>query len=263
MGRHAGELEIEARLVAQLREEFQRQQAITEKDFLRYINDHIAGTLARSWVHAFLRRHLDELQLCKWMSQEDHRPKAPRAFQRNTLKTYLRLHSRIGVQFGSGGIDDREDRRQQTVIARAEVPEHGVFRPISTGVRHLMLFVCVSAAIDSLTPVVMASNPMSNDIWSHRLREDEDVLVPVRRSALIDEASFSEYMPRAFLPYVEAVRSKAQFACEQAVLLMDSVRPHEASDVLALLERQSVAVIVFPVHATNSSRHCTFLYFLR
>jgi hypothetical protein len=98
-----------------------------------------------------------------------------------------------------------EDRRQKTVIAPAVVPEHDVFQRVSRRVRHMTLLACVGAPGDSLTPMVTTLNPIANDIWSHGLRQNEDVMLPVRQPVYIDEALFSEYVSRAFLPYVKVV----------------------------------------------------------
>jgi hypothetical protein len=59
---------------------------------------------------------------------------------------------------------------------------------------------------------------------------------------------FTEYISIVLLPYIDELRSNAEFAENEAVPLMDnwSIRAH--SDTLQMLAEHQVKVITFPLH---------------
>jgi hypothetical protein len=77
------------------------------------------------------------------------------------------------------GSSDWEDRKPRRVIAPRTVSPDDVYHPVSRRYRHLTFLACVSAGGDALTPIVLTSSLIRDDIWSTGLREEGDVLIRV------------------------------------------------------------------------------------
>jgi hypothetical protein len=75
------------------------------------------------------------------------------------------------------GPSDWEDPKPRKVIAPRTVSPDEVYHLVSRRYRHLTLLACVSAGGDALTPMVLTSSRVRDDIWSTRLQEDEDVMI--------------------------------------------------------------------------------------
>jgi hypothetical protein len=70
-------------------------------------------------------------------------------------------------------------------------------------------------------------------------------------SAYIIEELFYDYISTIFIPYVLAVRDRAGFEDEIAVLLMDSAVPHHCERIPRLLGKNNIIAITFPAHTMN------------
>jgi hypothetical protein len=85
------------------------------------------------------------------------------------------------------------------------VPEEDVYHTVSRMFKNLSLLVCVSAAGDLLTSLVVSTSPIPDSLWSNGLRADEDALIRHISPPYIDESTFFEYSTDVLIPYVNSV----------------------------------------------------------
>jgi hypothetical protein len=119
------------------------------------------------------------------------------------------------------GSADWEDRKPKKIIVPISIPEEDVYHPVSRKFKHLSLLACVSAAPDSLTPLVVSTSPIPDSLWSNGLRADEDALIRHRSPPYIDESTFFEYITDVLIPYVNSVRQNPDLYREYVVLFID------------------------------------------
>jgi hypothetical protein len=86
-------------------------------------------------------------------------------------------------------------------------------------------------------------------------------MVRRRTPAYIDEELFFEHITGIFIPYVDAVRSRAGLGTETAILLMDPARPHTSSRILQTLGEKNIIAITFPAHTTNLFQALDLVFF--
>jgi hypothetical protein len=255
-GRHAAlDEERENFLIAYIHERHEQLQAVTEKELLLFAKEKFNETLTKGWVHAFLYRHRDEIHLCRSLPQEDTRLVIPREYLERHIQTMKDLiHGKASELFfnlDEVGSADWEDRKPKKVIVPIAVPEEDVYHPVSRKYKHMSLLACVSAAGDSLAPLVVSAAPIPDSLWANGLRADEDVLIRHRSPPYVDESTFFEYITHVLIPYVNSVRENPDLYNEYAVLLMDSASPHVSERVLRVLGENRIMAIVFPAHTTH------------
>jgi hypothetical protein len=113
------------------------------------------------------------------------------------------------------------------------------------------LLAYVSAAGDTLTPMIIMGLPIHDSLWATRLRQDEDVMIQKWNPAYIDEELFFEYISNVFVPYAVNLRVQPHFESETAILMMDSALPQVSKHVLRLLGQNKIMAIIFPDHTIN------------
>jgi hypothetical protein len=84
------------------------------------------------------------------------------------------------------GSSDWEVRRIRKVIAPSIVRKEDVYHSVSRRHRHVTLLTCLSAAGDSLTPMIITGSAIRPSLWSRGLRQDEDVAIRIRTAASLD-----------------------------------------------------------------------------
>jgi hypothetical protein len=131
------------------------------------------------------------------------------------------------------------------------VPEEDVDHPLSRKFKHLSLLACVSAAGDSLTPLVVSASAIRDSLWSNGLRADEDALIRHRSPPYIDESTFFEYSTDVLIPYVKFVQQNPDLCRQYVVVLMDSASPHVPERVVKALRENRIIAIVFPAYFTR------------
>jgi hypothetical protein len=117
---------------------------------------------------------------------------------------------------------DWEDRKPKKTIVPISVQEEDICHQVSRKFKRLSLLACVSAAGDSLTPLVVSANPIPDSLWSNGLHADEDALIRHRSPPYIDECTFFEYITDLLILYVNFIRQNPDLCREYAVILMDS-----------------------------------------
>jgi hypothetical protein len=86
-GRHQTfEDDIERGLVQMATDRFHQGAALTNKELLNFIREE-KPSVTKGWVHAFIIRHLDAIQVCRSLPQEDTRMTISRAH----LEEHIRL----------------------------------------------------------------------------------------------------------------------------------------------------------------------------
>jgi hypothetical protein len=266
LGRHrALNAEIEASLVAMLLEAFQSGKAMTRKEFLLTVRERYDPELTKGWVNTFIGRHLDQLQTCRSLPQEEMRMLVPRVYLEEHIRT---LHAHVAGKFAELvfnldelGSADWEDRKIKKVIASSSVRKEDVFHAVSRRHRHTTLLACLSAAGDSLTPMIVTASAIRPSLWARGLRQDEDAMTRHRTPAYVDEELFAEYLFTVFIPYVTCVRNRPELENEPAVLLMDSALPHTSDRVKRILGENNIIAITFPAHTTNLFQALDLVFF--
>jgi hypothetical protein len=125
------------------------------------------------------------------------------------------------------------------------------------------LCLCVSAAGDALTSLLITGSPIPETLWSRGLRQDEDAMIPHPSPAYITEELCYDYISTVFIPYVLTVRDRTGFENGTAVflLLMDSPIPHTSERVRRPLGENSIIAIIFPAHTTNLFQALDLVFF--
>jgi hypothetical protein len=266
LGRHVVlDGEIELSLIRMLLDAFHEQKAMTQTKFLKIIGEQQNPKLTKGWLHDFIGRHLDELQICRSLPREDLQMAVPRAYLEDHICIlYTHITGRVAelvFNLDELGSADWEDRKAKKVIVPAGVPKEDVHHPVSRRHRHTMLLACVSASGDALTALLIMGSPIPESLWSRGLRQDEDAMIRHRLPAYITEELLYDCISTVFIPYVLAVRDRASFEDEIAVLLMDSAVPHTSERVRRLLGENNIIAVTFPAHTTNLFQALDLVFF--
>jgi hypothetical protein len=183
-GRHrAFDDDIKRGLIQMVTDRFHRGAALTNKEPLKLIREE-KPTVTKGWVHAFIGRHLDAIQVCRSRPQEDTRMIVPRTH----LEEHFQLMksvvegklSELVFNLDEVGFSDWEDRKPRTVIVPPSVSPDDVYHPVSRKYRHSTLLACVSAAGDALTPMIIVGSIIPDSLWDNGPRHDEDAMVRSR-----------------------------------------------------------------------------------
>jgi hypothetical protein len=70
-----------------------------------------------------------------------------------------------------------EDRNVRKVITPSSVHREDMYHSVSKCHDHMTLLACLSAAGDSLTPMIVTASAIHLSLWSHEVRQDEDVMI--------------------------------------------------------------------------------------
>jgi hypothetical protein len=234
---------------------FHHGQASTNKEMLQIVRER-NHLLTKRWLHAFIGRHFDQLQICRSLPQEDTRMLLPRAH----LEEHVPLaklviagqFSELVFNLDEVSSSDWDARKPKKMILPRSVRPDDVYHSVSRRYRHVTLLACIAAAGDTLTPMIISVSPIPASLWAQDLRQDEDAMLRARQLACTDENLFFEYISQVVVPYVSNLRERPEFANETAVLLMDSASPHVSEPTLQLFGLNKIMAIIFPSHMTNT-----------
>jgi hypothetical protein len=214
LGRHVAlDTEIELSLVWMLVDAFHEQKMMTQAEFLKIVRGQHNSKLTKGWLHDFISRHLDQLQICRSLPREDLQMAVPRACLEEHIRV-LETHipgklAELVFNLDELGSADWEDPKAKRVIAPANVRREDVYHPVSRRHRHTMLLVYVSAAGDALSLLLITGSPIPESFWSRGLRQDEDAMIRHRAPAYITEELFYDYISTVFIRYVLAVSGES------------------------------------------------------
>jgi hypothetical protein len=170
--------EAESSLVALLVEVFEAGKAITFKAFLQFVREQHDPQLTKGLEQTSIGPHLGELQLCQSMPQEETRLTVPRADLDdciNVLPIHLvRKVPELVFNLDELGSADFHDRKGKKVIPAWRVRKEDVDHAVSQCGCHMTLLVCLSAAGDALTPLIVTASPIRGFLSSRNFRRDNE-----------------------------------------------------------------------------------------
>jgi hypothetical protein len=127
-----------------LRDAFHDDKAMTQKEFLRTVQERHESALTKEWVHALIGRHLNGLQVCWSLPQEDLPMAVPRAYLDERIH-FLAIHltgkvAKLVFNLDEVGSADYEDRKTTKVIAPAAVSRKMciISHLVATAMRHYL-----------------------------------------------------------------------------------------------------------------------------
>ena len=228
---------------------------MTRRDILNYVKELTGKSLTKGWLDCFIGRNLDLLKKGRSFPLEDSRMLVPREYLKQHLinmKKYVEGRmAELTFNLDEVGCSDWEDRKPKSVIIAKNTDSDGIFHSVDRGSKHISLLVCVSAAGDSLTPMMITNYEISNEIYEDGLREDEDIMIRHRNPPYMNESLFIEYLQLVLIPYINSVREKYQCPEKEALLMMDSCSSHCTTNVMKLLGENKIIAFAFPSHTTN------------
>jgi hypothetical protein len=197
LGRHNGiDKESEQTLVAMLLEAFRAAAPMNKKQLLQIVHGRYRTRARRVFVNAFIGRHLDALQTCRSIAQEDTRLAVPRSPLEEHLHI-LQVHlagkcAEVVFNLDELGSTDWQDRKIKKVIAPAAVSKEDAYHSVSRRPRQMTLLACVSAARDAVTTLLITTTSVDASLRSRSVGRNEDVMVRRRTPPYIDEELFFE-----------------------------------------------------------------------
>ena len=149
------------------------------------------------------------------------------------------------------GSSDWEERKIKKVLVSKSSDPKTVNHAVSRKFKHQTLVALVSSAGDALTPLLIASCDVEEDLNKNGYRIGDDVIFRYRKPPFINKELFNEYIISVLIPYVSSLRQKEEYSNEPAVLLLDSCSAHVNDEILRILGENSIKVVAFPAHTTN------------
>jgi hypothetical protein len=117
---------------------------------------------------------------------------------------------------------------------RAKTIHHRVNRAL----KHVSVIVCLSAASEGLPLYIVTSEEspaLRQQMKKHGVRFVQDFIQKSCAKAYLNAEIFQEYVMTMFLPDLNELRSREQFAEQEVVLLMDNAPGHVIScDVISV-----------------------------
>ena len=265
LGRHqALENNIEEQIVTQIINKANMGEAMTYKQVLLYAKELSKKDLTRGWLNQFYLRNNHMIKKCRSFPQEDLRLCIPREY----LKKHISNMKNVGGRFSElvfnldeVGISEYEDRRPKKVFVGTNIESTVVHHYVTRKIKHMTLLVCISAAGDALTPLLIVSEPINDTFWNSGIRPDEDVMIHQRSPPYIDTELFKEYLDSILIPYIKFVREKLNISNSEALVMMDSFSAHCNDRILRLLGKNSIIAFVFPSHTTNLFQSLDLVFF--
>ena len=229
--------------------------SMTQNEILKYIRNKFKKNVTKGWLNQFYLRHRDKIKKTRSFPQEDLRITVPREYLKEHVKNMHKyVEGRVAeltFNLDEVGTSEWEDRKPRKVFADINIDSNHLTHPVSRKVSHMTLLTCVSAAGDSLTPLLITKHELRDDFWELGIRPDEDIMVRVRDPPYIDKELFFEYISVVLIPYISHVRSQLKIEANEAILLMDSCSAHCDDSIKKYLGENNVIAFVFPSHTTN------------
>ena len=152
--------EIEQNIIHEIESRFQNNKPMTQKSIIDYIQNNFNISVTFGWINSFLCRH--KLQKCRSYPQEDLRLTIPRIYLEKhieNLKEFVQgTCSELLFNCDEVGLSAWEDRKILKVVLPKDVNKNNVYHSISRKMQHVTMLVCVSAAGDALTPMIITKN---------------------------------------------------------------------------------------------------------
>ena len=228
---------------------------MTPLNVLSFIQDKFQISLTRGWLNQFFLRHRDSIKKARSFPQEDSRMSVPRA---NLKEHIANMHKYIDGRYSElvfnldeVGTSEWEDRKPKKVFIDKSMDSDSITHSIFRRITHITILTCVSAAGDSLMPLLIMKYSIQDSLWKTGLRQDEDAMIRTRDPPYIDRNLFKEYIKKVIISYINYVRQTKEFESKEALIMMDSCSVHCDMGILKLFGKNNIIVFTFPSHTTN------------
>ena len=246
---------VEDEIVQKILKEENDGTPMKPKEVVLFASELADLPLTKGWLQTFLLRKSEEIQRSVSYPQNQNRVFIPRVYFTNhfhTMNVYITgKASELVFNLDEVGISPWEDKKVRKVIVGKKSGNEVIFHKVNRNIKHITMVNCISAAGDTLTPLIISQASDFTEIWAKGYRQDEDVMLRTRNPAYIDTELFNEYLDIVFIPYINSLRKNPLYTDEPAVLLMDNCSSHCSDEILQKLAENNVYVITFPPHTTN------------
>ena len=164
---------------------------MTPLNVLSFIQDKFQISLTRGWLNQFFLRHRDSIKKARSFPQEDSRMSVPRA---NLKEHIANMHKYIDGRYSElvfnldeVGTSEWEDRKPKKVFIDKSMDSNSISHSISRRITHITILTCVSAAGDSLMPLLIMKYSIQDSLWKTGLRQDEDAMIRTRDPPYIEQ----------------------------------------------------------------------------
>jgi hypothetical protein len=258
-GRHrAISAEAETDILNWIRKSWEKSSPVTRTDIRHYCEAQFATPVTCGWVDSFISRNATEIIEAQSQPQEEPRLQVPRTFLEETLRAMGdAVHgcpADLVFNLDEVGISEWEDRKVKNVVVPLTVGSQTVHHRVSRNLKHLSIITCISAGGACLTPYVVssqASQPIKQALADQGLQLGRHLILRQRDKAYVNGEIFKDYIQRVFIPHLEILRQKEEFAGEEAALLMDNCPSHVKPEILGILTEARVRIVTFAPHTTN------------
>lgn len=255
-GRHpALSIDAEKNLIEMIIEREAQGNPIVHVEFRKYVQENYKIAATTGWLQYFVQRYSDQIQKAKSYPQDDLRMTVPREFLTAHFTNMKELVegccSELCFNLDEVGSSDWEERKIRKVLISKSSDPKTVNHAVSRKYKHQTLVALVSSAGDALTPLLIASCNVEEDLNNNGYRIGDDVIFHYRNPPFINKELFNEYIVSVLIPYISSLREKEEYSQEPAVLLLDSCSAHIDDEILRILGENGIKAIAFPAHTTN------------
>jgi hypothetical protein len=245
----------ESQLVALVEENWRSKSAITPTSLLLTANTLFRANMSYGWLHSFMNRKKQQIKNVKAEFQDVDRVDIPRVFFENYFVQASRfLKGKIAelvFNIDEVGASDWEDRHAIMSVVPATVLDKTVTYKASRKFQHATLVACISAAGDSVPPLIVAREGDDKKIWDLGWREDKDFTLRHAQKCYVTKDLFLEYLCRIVVPFINFTRTAIHRENEIAVIMMDNCSCHVNTEILGFLSSNRILAFTFPPHSTN------------
>lgn len=246
---------VENELVEYILAKEKAGQPMGPTEFLTFLQENKGVHATTGWLHEFLERNSEKLQIADSYPEEANRLGVPREFLEqhitNTKNVVANCCSELLLNLDEVGASEYEDQTTKKVIVSSETDPHGVQHPVSRTIKHQTLLATITASGSYLPPMLITSTDISQQMMRKGYRQNQKFFFRTRKPPYMTADLFKEYIQYVIIPYVQYVRSQPQYSGEPAVLMMDGFPGHLRNDILQLLGQNGIKVFCFPAHTSN------------
>lgn len=230
-------------------------EPIGPTEFLTFLQEKKGIHASKGWLHDFLERNSEKLQIANSYPEEASRLNVPREFLEqhiaNTKNVVANCCSELLINLDEVGASEYEDQTKKTVIVSSKTDPNSVQHPVSRNLKHQTLLAAITASGNCLPPMLITSTDISQKMIEKGYRQNQSILFRTRQPPYMTADLFKEYIQAIIIPYVKAVRMNPPYSGEPAVLMMDGFPGHLRNDILQLLGQNGIKVFCFPAHTSN------------
>jgi hypothetical protein len=228
---------------------------VTQRDVLSFIETNFQKCLSYQWMASFLKKHVNLIGRSVIRPQENVRLEV----LHDHLDQYIRLIKELvpfvptELLFNSdeSGFSDWEERKPKCLLIPTEARETILHYSASRKIRHQTLACCVTAAVDAYCPLLLSSNPATQTVFQHQIRDGIDVQMEISPSPYVNAEIFERYVDTVLIPAVEANPQLPGCDKKPAILFCDNCSAHMSNSMPNKLARRGVLVLTDPPHASH------------